>query len=120
MHALDSSGLFASNTVPTQNASWNGGFAELDYNPTWLQQGRWLFVYRYDLIRNVHQGSTVLPNDFNNVNSHTALIRYNFNITTRADTALHLEYNNFRDKKVGVNGDDLIGNTVLVGFDFAF
>lgn len=40
--------------------------------------------------------------------------------TQRTDIAWHVEYNQFRSQGVGVNGGDQVGQTVLVGFDFAY
>ena len=33
---------------------------------------------------------------------------------------MHAEYNTYRTTGVGVNGGDLAGQTMLVGFDFAY
>jgi hypothetical protein len=54
------------------------------------------------------------------VSSHTLVARYNFNITNRVDTTLHLEYNMFTTKKTSTTGGDQTGQTTLVAFDFAF
>jgi len=127
MFANDSSNLFSSQgVVPAQNAHWNGGFVELDYNP--IQLPKWLFIYRYDWITNTQQGTTTsdlivglpVPGNFNNVQSHTVMARYYIHQSTRTDLALHAEYNYYRDTAVGGGGGNLYGQTALVGFDFAF
>jgi hypothetical protein len=132
MHALDSKNLVASQS-PTgvvnaaglafQNPSWNGGFVELDWYPTVLpftNSPGWLFIYRYDAIRNVRQGDPSVLKSFNNVDSQTAMVRYYIHQSTRTDIAVHAEYNWYKDKGVGVDGGNWYGQTTLVGFDFAF
>ena len=122
MFGYDSSNLFSSQGVANaQNAHWNGGFIELDYNP--IQLPKWLFIYRYDWITNTQQGNadtTLIPGNFNNVQSHTIMARYYIHQSTRTDLALHAEYNYYRDTTVGGSGGNLYGQTTLVGFDFAF
>ena|SRR3989441_1284877 len=112
--------LFAKDTTPLfttgQEAHWNGGFIEADYNPTSLP--KWLFIYRYDWITNTQQAGAVTGN-FNNTQQHTAAIRYNFMFSNRTDIALHLEYNHLRDKFTAASGGDSTQDTMLVGFDFA-
>ncbi|MBI3597560.1 MAG: hypothetical protein HY203_10445 [Nitrospirae bacterium] len=119
MHAKDSQKLFSSQGIAgAQDAGWNGSFIEMDYNP--IQLPTWLFSYRYDVIRNTNQGDPTFASDFNDVNSHTFLARYNFNISARVDTTFHVEYNYFRTKKTDPTGGDQVGQTTLVAFDFAF
>ncbi len=127
--------MFAKDTTPLavaggagtpQEAHWNGGFLEADYNPA--QFSKWLLIYRYDWITNTQQpdGLAVLgnglaaPGNFNNVQMHTAMIRYNFMFTNRTDIALHLEYNHLRDRLTAASGGDQKANQAMVGFDFAF
>jgi hypothetical protein len=132
MYALDSAGLFASTqTAPVnangtngvfQNAVWNGGFAELDWYPNQIPVlgSGYLFGYRYDLIQNVRQGISSFSNNYNNVDSHTFLVRDYIHQSSRTDFVLHAEVNFYRDKGVGVNGGDLKGQSMLIGFDWAF
>lgn len=106
-----------------QNASWNGAFVELDYYPTLLpvlNMPDWFFSYRYDVIRNDRQGFSGFQKNFNDVDSHTGTIRYFIHHSTRTDVALHLEYNWYRVKGVSASGENLIGQTMLTGVDFAF
>ncbi len=118
MRAVDSKDLFLTAAVP-QDAVWYGAFAELDYNPSQLPT--WLFSYRYDLIRNDSQGegTTGFPKAYNDVNSHTLMARYNFHISPRTDTTLHLEYNYTQNTQTGTDGGDRIAHTALVALDFA-
>ncbi|MBI3810755.1 MAG: hypothetical protein HY283_00905 [Nitrospirae bacterium] len=121
MHANDNKKLFSLQPTPiagAQNAVWNGAFAGLDYNP--VQIPAWLFSYRYDVIRNSRQGDPTFAKSFNDVNSHTVMARYNFNISTRVDTTLHAEYNYFQTKKTNAEGRNQTGQTGLLAFDFAF
>ena len=131
MYANDSAGLFANTqTLPYQadgvtpgrfqNAVWNGGFAQLDYNPTWLQQGKWLLSYRHDFIRNTRQGISTFADNYNNVDANTLLARYYVHQSSRTDFIVHAEFSAYTDKGVGVNGSDFRGQSMLVGFDFAF
>jgi hypothetical protein len=124
VHGNDSKNLFASQGIASaQNASWNGAFIELDYYPTllpFLNVPDWFFAYRYDLIRNNRQGDATFAKNFNNVDSHTFLVRYFLHQSTRTDLALHAEYNTYKTKGVGVGGGDLLGQTMLVGLDFAY
>jgi len=120
MRAMDSKNLFTSLAVPNaQDAVWYGGLAELDYNPSQLPA--WLFIYRYDVIRNDGQGNGTpgFPKAYNDVNSHTLMARYYFHISDRTDTTLHLEYNYAQDRGVGTDGGDRIAHTVLIALDFA-
>src|SRR5574340_808928 len=130
VHAVDSSNLISSQApggsnaqgLPNfQNASWNGGFVELDWYPSVmpiLNSPGWLLTYRYDLIRNVRQGDPTFAKSYNDVDSHTAMIRYYIHQSTRTDLAVHAEHNWYKDKGVGVNGGNWYGQTTLVGLDF--
>ena len=120
--------MFARDTTPIsvasgagtpQEAHWNGGFIEADYNPA--QFSKWLLIYRYDWITNTQQpdGDTTFGN-FNNAQMHTAAIRYNFHFSTRTDVALHLEWNHLTGKHTAASGGDQVQDTTLIGFDFAF
>jgi len=114
MFAKDSRNLFVTNP---QEARWNGGFIEADYNPTALP--KWLFIYRYDWIVNSHQPDSTLPGNFNNLQGHTLALRYNFMFTNRTDIAWHLEYNHLRDRGTAASLGDQRQDTMLIGFDFA-
>ncbi len=117
MVAKDDRKLFA--TAAAQEARWNGGFVEADYNP--VQLPKWLFIYRYDWITNTQQPDAALVvGNFDNLQGHTAAIRYNFHVSQRTDVALHLEWNHLTAKQTGTSGGDQVQDTTLVGFDFAF
>jgi hypothetical protein len=130
MFAKDSQRLFLNNPGVTvignaQEARWNGGFVEADYNP--IQLPKWLFIYRYDWITNTQQPDSglTLPDgrvvgNFNNTQQHTLGVRYNFHISTRTDIALHLEYSNLRGTHTAASGGDQRQDTMLAGLDFAF
>ena len=124
VHGNDSKNLFVSQgIVNAQNASWNGAFVELDWYPNQLpffQMPGWLFTYRYDLIRNDRQGDATFAKNYNNVDSQTFMARYYIHQSTRTDLALHAEYNTYRTIGVGTSGGDLLGQTMLVGLDFAY
>jgi hypothetical protein len=130
MVAKDSRNLFVnSGVVPAgggtiQDAKWNGGFVELDYNP--IQFQKWLLIYRYDWITNTQQAdsSFALPDgrvqgNFNNTQQHTLAVRYNFHVSSRTDIALHLEYSHLGGKFTAASGGNQIQDTTLIGFDFA-
>jgi hypothetical protein len=136
MVAKDSQNLFLNNPNVTlvgnaQEAHWNGGFIEADYNP--IQLPKWLFIYRYDWITNTQQpdsasGSFFLPDgsvvgnlgNFNNAQQHTVGIRYNFHFSNRTDIALHLEFSDLRQRHTAASGGDQRQDTMLAGLDFAF
>ena len=124
MHGNDSKNLFVSQgIVNAQNASWNGAFVELDWYPTLLplfDSPGWLFSYRHDVIRNERQGDPTFTKHYNNVDADTVLARYYLHQSNRTDIALHAEYNTYRSKGVGAAGGDLLGQTMLVGLDFAY
>jgi hypothetical protein len=124
MYGSDSKEIFeAQGIAGAQNAAWTGGFVELDYYPTLLpiaEAPGWFFAYRYDFIRNVSQGDPTFSKNYNDVDSHTFVVRYFIHQSTRTDLAFHAEYNTYTTKGVGVGGGDLNGQTALVGFDFAF
>ena len=115
MFANDSSKLISA--VPAQNAHWNGGFIELNYNP--IQLPKWLFIYRYDWITNTQQGDPAVPGNVLNEQGHTIMARYYIHQSTRTDLALHAEYNSSKIGGGGVTGNAYT-QTTLVGFDFAF
>jgi hypothetical protein len=139
MHALDSSNLISSQApgglnsagLPNfQNAVWNGGFVELDWYPTQLpffNSPNWLFIYRYDLIRNQKQGDPTFTQHYGDVDSQTVMARYYIHQSARTDLALHIEYNYYKDKAVGnfsgacaTGCGNWYGQTTLVGLDFAY
>ncbi|MBK5282263.1 MAG: hypothetical protein JJE16_09265 [Nitrospiraceae bacterium] len=137
VHGNDSKNLFVSQAiVNAQNASWNGAFVELDWYPTQLPlvgMPGWLLSYRYDIIRNDRQGDPTFAKNYNNVDSHTFLVRYYLHQSNRTDIALHAEYNTYRTVGVGTLNagtpgsgacapacGNLLGQTMLVGLDFAY
>jgi hypothetical protein len=137
VHGNDSKNLFVSQGIAgAQNASWNGAFVELDWYPTQLPlvgMPGWFFSYRYDIIRNDRQGDPTFAKNYNNVDSHTFLARYFIHQSTRTDIALHAEYNTYRTQGVGSRNavsppsgacapacGNLLGQTMLVGLDFAY
>ncbi len=124
MHGNDSKNLFQSQGIANaRNASWNGAFVELDVYPTLLpvlNMPDWFFSYRFDIIRNSRQGDPTFSKSYNDVDSHTFVIRYFLFQHSRGEMAIHAEYNNYRTKNVGTGGGDLLGQTFLVGFDFAY
>lgn len=123
IHAVDNRALFSSQGVANpQTARWNGAFVELDWYPNALPffgTPGWLFLYRYDLIRNEQQGSANFARNYNDVDSQTLMARYYFHFSSRTDIALHLAYNRFVTQGVGTNGNDLLGQLFFAGFDFA-
>jgi len=139
VHGNDSKNLFVSQGIANaQNASWNGAFVELDWYPSQLPlvgTPGWFFSYRYDIIRNERQGNPTFAKNYNDVDSHTFLARYFIHQSNRTDIALHIEYNTYRTEGVGTNYSggggtgngacapacgNLLGQTMLIGFDFAY
>lgn len=124
MHGNDSRNLFMAQGIPNaQGASWNGAFVELDWYPTqlpFLGIPGLLFSYRYDVIRNSKQGDPTFAKNFNDVDSHTGMLRYYIHQSSRTDLAFHLEYTYYRAQGVGTGGGALNGQTTLVGLDFAY
>ncbi|MBI3809423.1 MAG: hypothetical protein HY284_03065 [Nitrospirae bacterium] len=117
MVAKDDRKLFT--TTNAREARWNGGFVEADYNP--VQLPKWLFIYRYDWITNTQQpDKTLVVGGFDNLQGHTAAIRYNFHLSQRTDIALHLEWNHLAANKTAASGGNQVQDTMLTGFDFAF
>ena len=133
----DSKNLFVSQAITNaQNASWIGAFVELDWYPTQLPlvgMPGWLLSYRYDLVRNDRQGDPTFAKNYNNVDSHTFLVRYNLHQSARTALAFHAEYNTYRTVGVGSANavappsgacapacGNLLGQTMLVGLDFAY
>jgi hypothetical protein len=115
-------GVFVNTPATQQTAKWNGGFVELDWYPNALpffDTPNWLFLYRYDLIRNDQQGNKTVIGNFNNVDSHTWMARYYLHFSSRTDIAWHTEFNWFRTRSTGDFGQDVIGSMFFTGFDFA-
>ena len=123
LHAEDTQGLMIGNPVSTrQTAKWNGAFVELDWYPNalpYFETPNWLFLYRYDLIRNEQQGNKTFQGNFNNVDSHTWMARYYLHFSSRTDIAWHTEFNWFRTRATGDFGQDVLGQMFFTGFDFA-
>lgn len=123
LHAEDTQGLMVGNPVSTrQTAKWNGAFVELDWYPNslpYFDSPNWLFLYRYDLIRNEQQGNNTFQGNFNNVDSHTWMTRYYLHFSSRTDIVWHTEFNWFRTRATGDFGQDVIGQLFFTGFDFA-
>jgi hypothetical protein len=124
MHGNDSRNLFVWQGVANaQGASWNGAFVQLDWYPNqlpFLGIPGLLMSYRYDVIRNTKQGDPSFAKNYNDVDSHTGMLRYYIHQSTRTDLAFHLEYNYYRTQGVGGGGGALNGQTTLVGLDFAY
>jgi len=117
MVAQDNRKLFT--TGRAQAARWNGGFIEADYNP--VQLSKWLLIYRYDWITNTKQPDAgLVRGNFDNLQGHTAAIRYNFHISQRTDIAWHLEWNHLTAMKTAASSGNQIQDTMMTGFDFAF
>lgn len=123
IHGEDSKDLMISTPVKNrQDARWNGGFVELDWYPNALpffDTPNWLFLYRYDLIRNEQQGSNTFQGNYGNVDSHVWMSRYYFHFSSRTDIAFHTEFNWFRTRATATNGNDVVGQMFFTGFDFA-
>ena len=79
-----------------------------------------MLIYRYDIIRNQQQADRSFSKSYNDVDSHTAMIRYYIHQSARTDLVLHMEYNWYKANAVGDSGGDQIGQTLLVGLDFAY
>lgn len=124
MHGNDSRNLFASQGISNAtSAAWNGAFVQLDWYPTQfpvLGIPGLLLSYRYDVIRNTKQGDPSVAKNYNDVDSHTGMLRYYIHQSTRTDLAFHLEYNYYRAQGVGTGGGAMNGQTTLVGLDFAY
>jgi len=124
MHAKDSQGMFSSQGIAAaQNSIWDGSFVEIDWVPLLpflSETPNCLLAYRYDDIRNKQQGDSTFPKSFNDVDSHTLLLRYYPFALDRGGIALHAEYNQFRDKGVAGDGGDQKGTMFLTGLDLAY
>ena len=129
MRGWESAELFCSDNgtgqcIPSptaRDAIWNGGFAELNY----LATPNLMVVYRYDVVRNSRQIDASLPSHFNNVDSHTAAVRYAIVVNTRDEIWAHVEVNRTSTRSatqdpVTLQFQDVTANTALIGFDFAF
>ena len=130
MHGSENKNLFCSPDTSTglcpvppnaQDASWNGGFFEADY----LFNPKLMLVYRYDIVRNQKQGDLNLPENFNDVDSHTAVVRYSIWLSTRTTVWSHIEYNRTETKSINSDSStgelkNIVANTLLAAVDFAF
>ncbi|MDR4471433.1 MAG: hypothetical protein MRJ92_01875 [Nitrospira sp.] len=98
------------------------GAQELDHAPALLpffEMPDWFFAYRYDLIRNNRQGDPTFAKNYNNVDSHTVLVRYYPSLDQdRPGAPCGVQQLSQTGGKS--NGGDLLGQTMLVGFDFAY
>lgn len=129
VHGQDAGELFCS-PVPTgrcvppptaQTATWNGGFAELNY----LATPNMMIAYRYDIVRNSRPIDSTLSKKFNDIDSHTASVRYAILVTTRDEVWIHTEFNRTESRAVTqdpvtLETRNVVANTLLIGLDFAF
>lgn len=123
LHAQDSKDLMTGTPgVNRQDAKWNGGFVELDWYPNELPffgTPGWLFLYRYDVVKNEQQGDNRVVGNYGNVDSHVWSSRYYFHFSARTDIAWYTEFNWFRTAAVGNNGQDARAQMFFTGFDFS-
>jgi hypothetical protein len=135
MHGSENKNLFCAPDTTTglcsvppnaQDASWNGGFFEANY----MVNLDLMLVYRYDVVRNQKQGDAdpTFPGNFNDVDSHTAAVRYALWISTRTEAWIHVEYNWTKTKSINLvdftdptsEKRNVTANTLLAAVDFAF
>ncbi|MBV8206410.1 MAG: hypothetical protein JO041_06425 [Acidobacteria bacterium] len=132
MHGQDSAFL-ATGTPSTQvlpaggrSATWNGGFAELHYNPN----PQLVLVGRYELIRMAQQGfplGTLLTNNhplfarFGNIDNYVLGYRWYPIMISRGGLAWHQEYSWLRSLGTApLSGLNVAGSSYMMGFDVAF
>ncbi|HWE23483.1 MAG TPA: hypothetical protein VG496_06030, partial [Myxococcales bacterium] len=97
----------------SQDAHFLGWFVEGVYTIT----PRLSLLGRYEMISTTQQGDPAAPQSAGDLKAWTATIRHTFELTSRTEAALHLEFS-----RVGIDAGD--GTTpatysALIGFDFA-
>ena len=99
-------------TGGTQDAKFLGGFVE----GVWTVNPRLSFIGRWEQIRNTQTGVAGAPQSTGDLSSLTGAIRHTFELTSRTEAALHLEFS-----RVGIDAGDgtvPITYTALFAFDF--
>jgi len=119
---LGSAGLPAGARDPT----FNGGFAELHYNPT----PQLVFTGRYEAIRMSQQAfplgtplanGHLLTSDFGNLDAYVFGYRWYPIMSSRAGLAWHQEYAWVRSVRTApLSGLNVNASSYFMGFDFAF
>jgi hypothetical protein len=97
----------------TQDARFLGGFVE----GVWTINPRLSLIGRYEQIQTTQQGDPTAPKSVGDLRSWTAAIRHTFELTSRTEAALHLEFS-----RVGVDAPDGTTPETFTGailFDFA-
>ncbi|MDA2925180.1 hypothetical protein MYX84_04210 [Acidobacteria bacterium AH-259-O06] len=99
----------------TQRATWQGWFGEAN-----LVKPPYMFIYRYDGVRNIRQGIGRIPNDFNDVDSHTLAIRRFVFLPAFQAVVFHADYSITTTRRTALNGSNQTFHIAFVGFDFLF
>ncbi len=106
-------------TLPAgaRNPTWNGAFVETHF--VWSPQ--FTIFQRSEWVRMSQQAIPGTPSDLGNIDNYVFGYRYNPFMTSRAGFAFHNEYSWLRQRGTSpVTSTDLIGNSLMFGFDFDF
>jgi hypothetical protein len=109
-----------------RSPNWNGGFAELQYNPN----PQMVFFGRYELIRMSQQAFPIgtllnngqaLTHNFGNTDAYVAGYRWYPLMISRGGLAWHQEYSWVRNIGAApISGLNVVNTSFLMGLDFAF
>jgi hypothetical protein len=113
LYGSDSSGLF--NGSDPQTATFWGGFLEAQYDL--LNEWATMFVFRYDIIRNLNQGDALTDQKKGDLDGATIAGRYRMFETNRLALLFHGEYSHVKTKLTSVDGNDQTENRLTVAFD---
>jgi hypothetical protein len=113
LYGSDSSGLF--NGSDPQTATFVGGFLEAQYDL--LKDWTTMFVFRYDIIRNLDQGDATTDQKKGDLDGTTVAARYRMFETNRLALLFHGEYSHVKTKLTSVDGNDQTENRMTVAFD---
>ena len=95
-----------------QDASFLGGFVEA----VWTVTPRLSLIGRYEAVKTTQQGLSTAPQSAGDLTAVTGVIRHTFELTSRTEAALHLEFSRF-SQDAG-DGTTPLTWSALLGFDF--
>lgn len=114
LYGQDDRDLF---TGTPQDAKFHGGFVEANF---YVKPADLMVVWRYDIVRNIHQGNNALAEEESDMDRYTLAFRHNTLLTNRVGLSPHLEYSYKKTQRSGINDRDVMENRVFAAMDFAF
>ncbi|MBI1820757.1 MAG: hypothetical protein HYR79_03510 [Nitrospirae bacterium] len=100
-----------------QDASYQGGFIELQYQINPLQMR---LIGRADRVKNLDQGDSMMMEDTNDMSRYTLAVRWNTVSTNRVSFVPIVEFSDLKQVKMGPGGEDVKETVLFGGVEIAF